>query len=60
MHQEWRRWRFLLRAARESDVIHFNAGTTIMPLYVDRASTAAHIDCSTATPAPSSFATFFG
>ena len=42
MHQEWRRWRFLLRAARKFDVIHFNAGATIMPLYVDRASTAAH------------------
>jgi hypothetical protein len=41
LHQESRRWRFLLRAARKFDVIHFNAGATIMPQYVERASTAA-------------------
>lgn len=42
LHQEQRRWRFLLKAAHEFDVIHFNAGETIMPQYVERASTAAH------------------
>ena len=41
LHQEWRRWRFLLRAAHQFDVIHFNAGATIMPRYVERGSTAA-------------------
>jgi hypothetical protein len=38
--RELRRWRFLLRAAREFDVIHFNAGETIMPQYNDRESSA--------------------
>lgn len=40
VRQEFRRWRFLLEVAREFDVIHFNAGETIMPLYSERASTA--------------------
>ncbi len=42
VHQELRRWRFLVKAAREFDVVHFNAGETIMPLYSKRASAAPH------------------
>ena len=42
VHQELRRWRFLVKVAREFDVIHFNAGETIMPLYSERASAAPH------------------
>jgi hypothetical protein len=30
---ELRRWRFLARAARDFDVVHFNAGESIMPAY---------------------------
>lgn len=29
--REWRRWRLLLRALRTFDVVHFNAGATLMP-----------------------------
>lgn len=32
--REIRRWRLLLRAFREFDVVHFNFGTTIAPSYV--------------------------
>lgn len=42
LRQERRRWRFLLEVARRFDVVHFNAGETIMPQYSDRASSALH------------------
>jgi len=33
MRRELRRWRFLIRALRHADVVHFNFGSTIAPQY---------------------------
>jgi glycosyltransferase involved in cell wall biosynthesis len=41
--REWKRWRLLARAFRDFDVIHFNWGSSIMPLEVVPGSRAAHL-----------------
>ena len=39
LRAEGQRWGFLLRAARQFDVFHFNAGSSLMPTYERRENT---------------------
>jgi len=41
--REGKRWRFLLRAMQEFDIIHFNFGQTIMPSFAVPAGTATAV-----------------
>jgi glycosyltransferase involved in cell wall biosynthesis len=40
--RELRRWRTLLRALRDFDVVHFNFGSTLMPRYYPPSMTGGH------------------
>ena len=43
LRTETKRWRLLMRALRDFDVVHFNWGSSIMPLEVVPGSAAAHL-----------------